>query len=140
KYSVQTIGDDLEPTCNPQARFLIITEPGRIGKMRRTTRRIQRINYIPSKFGPYAYRREIEGLIEDPLQKESGESYLIQVADLVSYIAYLYGTSKALGMALPSRLPQSVSPVKVTGWMDALKPSLNLQASPKDAYGVVFHP
>lgn len=48
KYSVQRIENDLDPAGNPDARFLIITDEGRVGKMRKTTRAIQRINYIPS--------------------------------------------------------------------------------------------
>ncbi|OGO13885.1 MAG: hypothetical protein A2Y93_00435 [Chloroflexi bacterium RBG_13_68_17] len=140
KYSVQRIENDLDPERNPGAKFLIITDPGRVGKMRRTTRRIQRINYIPSRFGPYSYRKEIRGLVEDPIQKESSQSYFIQAADLVSYITYLYATTKALGAALGARLPAAVTPTKVLDWMEMLKPSLNLQASGKDPYGVVFHP
>ncbi|MCB0257256.1 MAG: DUF3800 domain-containing protein, partial [Anaerolineae bacterium] len=64
KYSVQRIENDLAPAQNPQAKFLIITDPGRVGKMQKTTRRIQRINFVPSRFGPEAYRREISTLIE----------------------------------------------------------------------------
>ena len=140
KYSVQRIENDLDPAHHPNARFLIITDPGRIGKMRRTTRLIQRINYIPSKFGTPPYRREIKGLIEDPLQKESTQSYFIQSADLVSYITYLYATSLTLDSHLPARLPAAVDPAKVRDWMQRLSPSLNLQASAKDPFGVVFHP
>lgn len=47
KFSVQRIENDLDPTQNPEARFMIITDPGRVGAMRGTTRRVQRINYIP---------------------------------------------------------------------------------------------
>lgn len=140
KYSVQRIENDLDPALNPQAKFLIITDPGRIGKMRKTTRRIQRIDFIPSKFSPYPYRREIRGLVEDPLQKESAQSYFIQSSDFISFIAYLYALSQALAQPLPTRLPAVVDPAKVTSWMEKLKPSLNLQASGKDEYGVVFHP
>ena len=140
KYSVQRIENDLDPAHRPDARFLIITDPGRIGKMRRTTRQIQCINYIPSKFGPFPYRREIKGLIEDPLQKESNQSYFIQTSDLVSYITYLYATSHVMGRPLPGRLPRPIDPQKVLDWMNRLSPSLNLQASSKDPFGVMFHP
>jgi hypothetical protein len=74
-FSVQRIENDLRHTGTDESRFIVITDPGRVGKMRKTTRKVQRINYIPSKFGPYSYRREIERLIEDPLPKDSRESY-----------------------------------------------------------------
>ena len=63
-YSVQRVENDLDPARNPGERFMIITDAGRVGAMRSTTRRIQRINYIPSRFGPSPYRRDITALIE----------------------------------------------------------------------------
>lgn len=54
-YSVQRIENDLK-TIEPSKRFMIITDPGREGKMRKTTRRIQRINFIPSKFNQESYQ------------------------------------------------------------------------------------
>ncbi len=48
-YSIQRVENDLNPSKNPDVRFLIITDEGRVGKMRDTTRAIQRINYIPSQ-------------------------------------------------------------------------------------------
>ena len=71
-YSVQRIENDL--AADPQNRFEIITDWGRVGKMRKTTRRVQKINFIPSKFGPNPRRQEIQKLIEDPLPKDSSES------------------------------------------------------------------
>ena len=57
--------------------------------MRKVTRKIQRINYIPSKYSG-SYRKEIEKLIEDPMPKNSNESYFVQIADTIAYIIYLY--------------------------------------------------
>jgi len=88
-FSIQRIENDLNPDVNPEAKLLIITDEGRIGKMRTTTRRIQRFNPIPSKYGPLPYRKEIRVLIEDPLPKPSKESYFIQLADLVAFVVYL---------------------------------------------------
>lgn len=140
KYSVQRIENDLNPAQNPQERFMIITDPGRVGKMRRTTRRIQRINYIPSRFGPQTYRREIRSLIEDPLPKDSKESYFIQLADLVSFVVYLYSICQTGYGRFHNRMPSLVNSAKVLDWMDRLEPSLNLLATSNDPYGVVFHP
>jgi len=140
KYSVQRIENDLDPTQNPQERFMIITDPGRVGKMRKTTRRIQRINYIPSKYSPNAYRREIRALIEDPLPKDSKESYFIQLADLVAFIVYHYAILQTGFGKFTNRMPALVNAGKIHDWMDRIKPSINLLATSKDPYGVVFHP
>jgi hypothetical protein len=87
-FSVQRIENDLAPI--PQNRFMIVTDWGRVGKMRKTTRRVQKINFIPSKFGPTPRRQEIQKLIEDPLPKDSSESYFLQVADLSACVVSLY--------------------------------------------------
>lgn len=139
KFSVQRVENDLSRGTTPH-RFMIITDPGRVGKMRKTTRRIQRINYIPSKFYPGTYRKEIKGLIEDPLQKDSKESYFIQLADLVAYIVYLYGLENTKAGAYSNRLKKILPTGKVKAWMDILAKSLNLEASRDDPYGVVLYP
>lgn len=138
-YSIQRIENDLTK-LDPAKKFIIITDEGRIGKMRKTSRKIQRINFIPSRFGPYLYRQEIKSLIEDPLPKDSKESYFIQIADLIAYVAYMY-KSLDLGVAkLPKRMPAKVDKSKVIDWMERLKDSLNLEASHDDCYGVVCYP
>lgn len=140
KLSVQRIENDLASTGNDDSRFLLITDPGRVGKMRTTTRRVQRINFIPSKFGPQAYRREIQRLIEDPLPKDSRESFFIQTVDLVSWVVYAHSLLETKAGGLPSRLPTAVDADKLVQWMEMLKPVLNTQASRHDRYGIVYHP
>ncbi len=140
KYSIQRIENDLDPRTNPTTRFLIITDPGRVGKMRKTTRKIQRINIIPSKFETHPYRREITTLIEDPLPKDSRDSYFIQMADLVAFVVYHYAVGTTGFGQYHNRMPSIVNHAKVLAWMDLLKPAFNLQATTKDPYGVVFHP
>jgi hypothetical protein len=88
-YSVQRIENDLS-RMSPASKYVILTDSGRVGKMRKTTRKIQRINFIPSKYSIGSYRKEIQHLIEDPLPKDSKESFFIQLSDLVSYIVFLY--------------------------------------------------
>lgn len=53
---------------------MIISDEGRVSKMRDTARMLQRINYIPSQFNYASYQKEIKTLIEDPLPKNSKES------------------------------------------------------------------
>jgi len=139
-YSVQRIENDLKPWDHPEHQFLIITDSGRVGKMRKTTRRVQVFNPIPSKVTGGTYRREIQALIEDPLPKDSKESYFIQLSDVLAYVVYLYAVLQTGVGAFPNRMPAAVDRAKVTEWMDMLKPRLNLSASGKEPYGVVFHP
>ena len=139
-YSIQRIENSLG-NINPEKKFMIITDPGREGKMRKTSRRIQRINFIPSKYNHEYYRKEIKTLIEDPLPKESKESYFIQISDFVTYIVYLYGLL-VIGIDKPSNrlhLPGDNKEL-LTSWLDILKGSLNLDASRKNEYGIVCYP
>jgi len=139
-YSVQRIENYLEPWNNSANQFMIITDSGRVGKMRKTTRHIQVYNPIQSKYSAATYRREIQSLIEDPLPKDSKESYFIQLTDTIAYVVYLYGLIETGVAAFPGRMPAGVDAGKVRSWMDILTPSLNLAASGKEPYGVVFHP
>lgn len=140
KFSVQRIENDLDPTRNAEARFMIITDPGRVGAMRSTTRRIQRINYIPSRFAVTPYRREITALIEDPIQKDSKESYFIQLADFVSFVTYLYAHFETGVGQVHGRMPPTVDQAKIRDWMERMRPSLNTRAAGDDEYGVKIYP
>lgn len=138
--AIQRVENDLNPVRNPSSRFLMITDDGRVGKMRSTARRMQRMNFIPSKFGPSKYRREIATLIEDPLPKNSRDSYFIQVCDLTGFIVYLYCLTTTGTGTFTKRLLAVVSPAQVAAWMEELKPRLNLLASSASPYGIVIHP
>jgi len=139
-YSIQRIENDLKSNTDPNVRFIIITDPGRVGKMRKTTRKIQKINYIPSRYAASKYRKEIKFLIEDPLPKDSKESYYIQISDLISYIISLYSLMH-LGIGdLPNRLKSYANYDSVKEWMDLLKPAFNLKAATGDEFGIVYHP
>lgn len=137
-YSIQRIENDLVK-IDPSKKFILISDPGRIGKMRQTARKIQKINYIPSKYNPNPYRQEIKSLIEDPLEKPSKESFFIQVSDLVACIVYLYASSRVKN-PLPKRFPKQVDELQILKWMDLLKDSFNLDASSSNPYGIVWHP
>lgn len=137
-YSIQRIENDLNK-IDPIKKFIIITDSGRISKMRRTTRKIQKINYIPSKYSQELYRKEIKLLIEDPLPKESKESYFIQICDLIAYIVYLYSIINLRVDKFPNRMPTNIDNDKVIDWMEKLKGSLNLEASNTNEYGIVCY-
>ncbi len=138
-YSVQRIENDLE-RIDPANKFLIITDEGRVGKMRATTRKIQKINFIQSKFGTGTYRKEIKSLIEDPLPKESKESYFIQMADLVATVVYLHKLLDSGAGELHNRMPKEVDNNKLKDWLGRMRSNFNLAASPNDQYGIVSYP
>ncbi|MEA3296014.1 MAG: DUF3800 domain-containing protein [Patescibacteria group bacterium] len=139
KYSIQRIENDLNK-IDPSKKFMIITDQGRIGKMRMTARKIQRINFIPSKYNIKPYRKEIKSLIENPLQKDSKESYFIQLADLIAFIIYVYSVYKLNVGKISNRMSKNVNMKNIIGLMERLKASLNLNASKSDPYGVVYYP
>jgi hypothetical protein len=141
KYSIQRIENDMKYSLIKK-QYIIITDEGRVGKMTRTSRAIQRINYIPSNFSSSSYREEIKYLIEDPLPKKSQNSYFIQISDFVSYIVNLYIQRHYCN-------PQKTWPRRVTNvlnygdeiaLLDRIKPVLNTKASKTDKYGVVCYP
>lgn len=139
KYSIQRIENDLNK-IDPAKKFMIITDQGRIGKMRMTTRKMQRINFIPSKYNNKPYRQEIKSFIEDPLEKDSKESYFIQLADLVSFIIYIYSIYKLGINKISNRMPKNIDKQVIISLMERLKGSLNLNATKSDLYGVVYYP
>jgi len=139
-YNIQRIENDLNKKDSAN-KFLIITDEGRVGKMRRVTRRIQRINFIPSQIYPRtAYRKEIEGLIEDPLPKSSDESYFIQLADAISYIIFLYALKNYNNSKWANRILNKLRFSDVIKLLDIITDKLNIKASKKDPYGVVHYP
>lgn len=138
-YSVQRLENDLNKNKESK-RFMILTDEGRIGKMRKTTRKIQRINIIPSQFTAQSYRKEIELLIEDPLEKKSSESYLIQISDMVAYIVFLYSTIHLGTGTLANRMQSFVNESRIIYWMELLKKVFNTDASQYNEYGVVIYP
>lgn len=137
-YSVNRIETDL--SRHSHNRYLIITDEGRVAKMRSTTRRMQRINFVPSRFEDRSYRRDIKHMIEDPLPKDSKQSYFIQVADMIARLFYLrLGTETNL-VSMPNRYPKGFGPAQVDACLEALRPILNLKATSKHPLGLVIVP
>jgi hypothetical protein len=137
-YSVNRIETDLGGSA--ANRFLIITDDGRVAKMRSTTRRMQKINYVPSRVDGAPYQRDIRHLIEDPLPKDSKESFFIQLADMLAFLLYAH-TAHATGLAsLPHRAPPELDQALILHCLDTLKPMLNLKASSTHPYGLVLIP
>nr|PZN02414.1 MAG: hypothetical protein DIU66_09700 [Bacillota bacterium] len=138
-YNIQRIENDLSETDN--SKFLIITDEGRIGKMRKTSRRMQKYNPIPSKIypGKYLYN-EIKLLIEDPLPKESKESYFLQIADLIAYIVYLYSSKTFIQGDWANRVKQILDFDDVINFLNIIKPRINCKAASDNEFGIVNYP
>ena len=139
-YNIQRIENDLN-LPEHDGQFLIITDEGRVKKMRETSRAIQRINYIPSRIYSQPYRKEIVRLLEDPLPKPSSESYFIQIADMISFLVSLYAKQNLCSPVQQwgNRILDVLSSGDVVALLDFLKPRFNAHAS-KNPYGIVYYP
>jgi len=137
-YNIQRIENDLRKR-DPSTKFMIVTDEGRVGKMRNIARKIQKFNFIPSKYNATTYRDEIKLLIEDPLPKNSSQSYFIQISDFVSYFVYLYILRTQKLGSWHNRL-NWLKLKKVEEIMTILKPILNTEASKDDPFGIVVYP
>jgi hypothetical protein len=141
-FSIQRIENTLRRIAENE-KYLIISDAGRIGKMCYTSRKIQKINYIrstPNIIFPKVYNSVIKNLIEDPLQKESKESYFIQITDLISFVVYAYSMfSLGIG-SLSKRILRQINYNKTKEWMDILKKIFNLKATKQNEYGIFYHP
>jgi hypothetical protein len=140
KYNIQRIENDLN-TFISKPKFIMITDEGRLPSMRKTARKIQRVNYLKSHFGG-SYRKEIENLIEDILPKESSQSPFIQIADAVSYIVNLYIKRNIchpqLGWA--GRTLNVLEYSDEVELLNTIKGKLNLSANPSNEFGIVCYP
>lgn len=137
-YSITRISRDL--AVDRSQRFLVITDEGRLGKMRTTTRRLQRINFTPSHFSDQPYRNDVFNMIEDPLPKDSRESYFIQLCDLTARLYYLKLGLDTRSVEIPNRYPPAVDPAQIERWLEILKPVINLKASKTHPFGLVCIP
>ena len=141
-YNVQRIENDLNYMNKADDKFIIITDEGRVGKMRYITREIQKINYIPSMYNHENYRKEIQNLIEDPLPKNSSESYFIQLADMLCFVISLYAKQNLCNekIAWGKRIRGVLDYGDEITLMNLIKPKFNLKANGLNEYGIVCYP
>ncbi|SCW34358.1 DUF3800 domain-containing protein [Eubacterium ruminantium] len=136
-YSVQRIENDSAGDWN----YIIISDKGRISPMRKTARAIRAYNPIHSQFGGMI-NKPIKYLLEDVLEKDSKESYYIQICDFVSYFVHLFYTVKYLKKEKPKRVSRLIDDVFVGRVMATLRDAgvLNLKANSSNEYGLVIYP
>jgi len=138
KYNIQRIDNDSKGEWN----YLIITDQGRVAPMRKTARAIRTYNPIHSKYSFGFNNQPISNLIEDILEKDSRESYFIQITDFISYFVHLYYELKYRKNPLPNRIGNIIDSTFVGRVLATLKKSekLNLKANKGNAYGFVIYP
>lgn len=139
-YNVQRLETHVRSLKNHE-HFLIITDEGRLGKMRKVTRKMNRFNFIPSRYGG-SYRDDLKTMIEDPLPKNSAESHFIQIADVVSFIIYLYASNHLTKDPIPwaNRVKRVLKEGDATDALNVLKSVLNFKASKGNEFGIVHYP
>ena len=137
-YNIQRIENDSEGEWN----YIIITDKGRLAPMRKTARAIRAYNPIQSHYTPESMNQPITGLIEDILEKDSEESYFIQICDFVSYFVHLYYKCVMNQKPLPARVASVIDCQFVSRVMATLKyyGKLNLKASKANDFGLVIYP
>lgn len=135
-YNIQRIENDSHGAWN----FILITDKGRIAPMRKTARAIRAYNPIQSQFGGYV-NKPIKNLIEDVLEKDSQESYFIQICDFISYFVHLYYMTRYQRKDLPSRVSKLIDYTFVGRVMNTFAKNgiLNLKAS-SEKNGFVIYP
>ena len=135
-YNIQRIENDSHGEWN----YLIITDKGRISPMRKTARAIRAYNPIHSQFGGYV-NKPIRYLIEDIMEKDSKESYFIQICDFISYFTHLYYKTHYKKETLPNRVAHLIDSDFVGRVMATFHVNgiLNLKAS-SNKHGFVIYP
>ncbi len=123
--------------ANTNSSFAAIVDQGRLGAMRKVARKATRFNYVNSAVGNVP----VQHLLEDPLEKESTQSYYLQVCDAITLAVKLYLDEKNNHTtARCSRLTAGLGKLTGTQYMQVLTPILNLKAHPADSFGVVSYP
>lgn len=138
KYNIQRI----ENTSNGKWNYLIITDKGRVGSMRKTARAIRVFNPIQSSFDYSSSNKPITYLIEDILEKDSKESHFIQVCDFISYFVHLFYKIDIHREELPSRVSNVIDKRFVLSLIKHLCDNniFNLKATSSNKYGIVIYP
>ena len=137
-YNIQRIEND----SNGKWNYIIIIDKGRVIPMRKTARAIRAYNPIYSKFSMKTKNQPIRNLIEDILEKDSKESYFIQLCDFISYFTHLYQKCCVENQPLPNRIANCINQRFIGSVMQTLKVNnkLNLNANKKSTFGIVKYP
>ena len=141
-FNVQRIENDLSEDGNPHHCFLLITDQGRLEPMVKVCRKIQVTNPVPSKNNGGPLHSPNQFLLEDPLEKDSRQSYFLQMSDAISFVVYMYCMREILGKEFHHRIARFVDRSTVENMLQTLQPVLNTKASPHPycKYGIKIYP
>ncbi len=135
KYTIQRIENDSD------WRYIIVSDKGRISIMRKTARALKCYNPITSMYSSEFYiNTPIKNMIEDILEKDSAESYFIQISDFISFVVNLYYKYCLSNVNLPNRISSWLQKEDIIRLMDILKNVFNTKASSSNEYGLVIYP
>lgn len=135
KYTIQRIENDSD------WRYIIISDKGRISVMRKTARALKCYNPITSMYDNSIYSNiPVKNMVEDILEKDSKESYFIQVCDFISYIVNLYYKYCNKDNDLPNRISSWLTKKDIIKMMSIMRNTFNTNASLTDDFGLVIYP
>ncbi len=123
------------------SKFMLLVDNGYIHKVQRISRKLYRFNYVPYKGSQKSRPLMIKSLIDDPLPKNSKNSYFIQSVDLIAYLVSQYIYIKIDLEQSPKR-KKFISDEKILEWIEKLRPIFNFDACPNSIfdYGIFSHP
>lgn len=89
-----------------QAPLMLIHDEGDTALVRTLTRKARRAGTAGSAFGTGALKRPARLIVDDPVPRQSDQSYFIQLADLVAYAAFrhIYPPGKKIARIVPANM------------------------------------
>lgn len=138
KYNIQRIDNTYRDKWN----YIIISDTGRVKEMRKIARSICAYNQVPVESLSQTENMPIKNMIEDILEKDSSDSFFVQIADCISYMVNLYYKVHIKNEDLPGRVGCVLDKNDIVKIMDYFEKRniLNTKASNKNKYGLVIYP
>ena len=136
-YNIQNIEND----SNGDWKYIIISDKGRISRMRETARKIRTLKYA-STYDDCSSNLPINNLIEDIMEKDSKECFFIQICDYISCFIFLYYRNIMKKTILPKRIGFLIDEEFVTNIIKIFKKGeiLNTNAATDNEYGIAVFP
>ena len=136
-YNIQKIEKD----SNGNWKYLIVSDKGRIHTMQMTARKIRSSSFIPSDFNLIT-DIPIRNLIEDIFEKDSRESYFVQICDFISCFVFLFYRNVMKKVEIPKRINNIIDEEFIINILEIFKASgiLNRNAVNGNEYGLAIYP
>lgn len=143
-YLTQRLETDLTRTKQSQ-KFIMFIDDGRVGPMTRIVRKMQVYNIIPSQFSGNLGNQTIKNIVEDPILKDSKQSYFIQVVDCIALMTYLYysrvDSSNQDKIKISNRISALLTDSDIEEiYKNILARIFNKRASTRHGLGLVIYP